>query len=475
MNGSSDAAVEATRTAASTTQPPLDPLDFDAPRFTIEKPSVRYDEQGDATDAERSAAAAHAFMHDMTRATAVYLESCIHCGHCAEACHFYVTSGDPRYTPIWKLEPLKQFYRREAGPFRWFYKTFSSKKDVTAATLREWQELLYDACTMCGRCTLACPMGIDIAGLVAQARHAMFAAGLVPHELHAVAERAEREGSPLGATPKVLKERIAWLADEHDVEIALDRPQAEILVTLSSIEIMKYPGALVALAKILNRMGASWTIRSDGYEATNFGLFSGNVDWQRDMSLRIIRAAISCGAKTLVLPECGHAYGALRWQGANMYGKPLPFRVLHISEFLADAVREGRLPLKPLQGSITFHDPCQVSRRGGATSAPREVLTALGADLREMPPAGDANWCCGGGGGVVTLHRADAHRYRAFAIKMAQVEASGAERLATSCSNCRLTFDDGRAHYDWDRKMESLLELTAEQLDARGGDGKASA
>lgn len=423
----------------------MNELDFDTPRFTIRKPAVRHDQQGSASDAERVAAAAQAFARDMTRTTATYLESCIRCGHCAEACHFYVTSGDPQYTPIWKLEV---FGRKNPGVDR----------------LRQWQELLYDSCTMCGRCTLACPMSIDIAGLVAQARLAMFAAGLVPHELHAVAERASREGSPLGATPKVLKERIEWLCDEHDVDIALDRAQADVLVTLSSIELMKYPKSLVALARILNHLRVSWTFRSDGYEATNFGLLSGNLQWQRQMSLKLIEAAIACGAKTLVLPECGHAYGAMRWQGANMYGKPLPFRVLHISEFLAQAAREGRLKLKPMAQSVTFHDPCQVSRRGGATSAPREVLASLQADLREMPAGGDANWCCGGGGGVVTLHRADEHRYRAFEIKMKQVQAAGAERLATSCSNCRLTFDDGQAHYKWDRRMESLLELVAEQL-----------
>jgi Fe-S oxidoreductase len=438
----------------------MNELDFDTPRFTIRKPEVRHDRQGSAPDAERGAAALQAFMRDMTRTTATYMESCIRCGHCAEACHFYVTSGDPQYTPIWKLEPFRQAWKREAGPLSWLY----GKKPVDAAQLARWQELLYDSCTMCGRCTLACPMGIDIAGLVAQARHGMFAAGLVPHELWAVAERAEREGSPLGATPQVLKERIEWLSEEHEVEIALDRERADVLVTLSSIELMKYPKSLVALARILNRLGEAWTFRSDGYEATNFGLFSGNLDWQRDMSLKIIHAAIACGAKMLLLPECGHAYGAMRWQGANMYGKPLPFRVLHISEFLAEAVGEGRLALKPMQGSVTFHDPCQVSRRGGATSAPRDVLASLKADLREMRPSGDASWCCGGGGGVVTLHRADAHRYRAFEIKMKQVEAAGAERLATSCSSCRLTFDDGRAHHGWDRRMESLLELVADHL-----------
>ena len=280
------------------------PLDFDAPRFGIKKPAVRYDKQGDAPDDERAQAAMQAFMRDMTRSAATYMESCIHCGHCAEACHFYVASGDPQYTPIWKLEPFKQAYKREAGPFAWIYRAFNLKSEVTAGELREWQELLYDSCTMCGRCTLACPMGIDIAGLVGQARHGMFAAGLVPHELWAVAERAEREGSPLGATPKVLKERIEWLADEHEVEIALDLPQAEVMVTLSSVEIMKYPMSIVALANILNRMGISWTLRSDGYEATNFGMFSGNADWQRDMSLRVIHAAIACKAKTVVLPEC---------------------------------------------------------------------------------------------------------------------------------------------------------------------------
>ncbi|GIX28698.1 MAG: hypothetical protein KatS3mg123_2579 [Burkholderiales bacterium] len=292
----------------------------------------------------------------------------------------------------------------------------------------------------------------------------MFEAGLVPHELWAVAERAEREGSPLGATPKVLKERIAWLAEEHEIDIPLDRERADVLVTLSSIEIMKYPQSIVALAKVLNRLGESWTLSTRGYEATNFGMLSGNTAWQRDMSMKLIEAALACGAKTLILPECGHAYGALRWEGANVYGQPLPFQVLHISEYLAAAVREGRLRLKPLGKSVTFHDPCQVSRRGGATEAPREVLRALGAELRETQDSGALNWCCGGGGGVVTIHRADPLRYRAFEIKMAQIDAQDPEVLATSCSNCRQTFDDGRAHFRWNRKMGSLLELVAERL-----------
>ena len=233
---------------------------------------------------------------------------------------------------------------------------------------------------------------------------------------------------------------------------------------MSSIEIQKYPDSMAATAKILNAAGESWTFRSDGFEATNFGMLSGNAEWQRDMSMRVIDAAIKVGAKKLVLPECGHAYMALRWQGANMYGKPLPFEVQHISEYLADALNSGRIKVRKVDKSVTFHDPCQVSRRGGATQAARDVLGHLGVDLREMQPGADYNWCCGGGGGVVTIHRADDLRYKVFKLKMDQIDEADADEPVTSCANCRQMFDDGGEHFNWKYKMGSLLEMVADNL-----------
>jgi Fe-S oxidoreductase len=440
------------------------PLEMDKERFGIQEPEARFDVQGDVADDERVRRAMVNFAKDINRTTATYMEACVHCGQCAEACHYYVQTGNPKYTPIWKLEVFKQAYKREASPFGMFYRMFNLKKKVSIEQLEEWQELIYDSCTMCGRCSLMCPMGIDIATLVGLARHGMFKAGLVPHELHAVAERAEQEGSPLGATAEVFEDRAEWMADEHETEVNIDKEKADILVAMSSIEIMKYPGSIAATAKILNALGESWTFRTEGYEATNFGMLSGNVDWQRKSTMKLINAAVNCGAKLVVLPECGHAYGALRWQGAAMYGKPLPFKVQHISEFLADVVGSGRLKVNKVDKSVTFHDPCQVSRRGGATPAPRVVMEALGVDLREMTPAGDFNWCCGGGGGVVTIHRADKLRYKVFELKMDQVDSTGAETLLSTCSNCRQSFNDAQQHFNWDKKMESLLELVADNL-----------
>ena len=81
-----------------------------------------------------------------------------------------------------------------------------------------------------------------------------------------------------------------------------------------------------------------------------------------------------------------------------------------------------------------------------------------------MSPGGDDNWCCGGGGGVVTIHRADELRYKVFELKMDQVERTGADTVLSTCSNCRQSFNDAGAHFGWDKKIESLLELVADNI-----------
>jgi len=81
-----------------------------------------------------------------------------------------------------------------------------------------------------------------------------------------------------------------------------------------------------------------------------------------------------------------------------------------------------------------------------------------------MNPTADDNWCCGGGGGVVTIHRADELRYKVFELKMAQVEKTGANTVLSTCSNCRQSINDAKEHFNWDKNIESLLELVADNI-----------
>jgi Fe-S oxidoreductase len=144
--------------------------------------------------------ALEAFMADLSPSTAAYMESCIRCGKCAEACEFYLATGQAKYVPIWKVEPFRRHYARTAGSLAWLYRAIGLKQvaQVTLADLVQWQELVFDACTLCGRCTAICPMGIDIAALVERARRGMLRAGLGPTK-HAAAGESGAAGDALSA------------------------------------------------------------------------------------------------------------------------------------------------------------------------------------------------------------------------------------------------------------------------------------
>lgn len=426
-----------------------------------EKPA--FDRQGELGDEARVDAAMRTFVRDFGVTAALHLESCVRCGLCADACHFYRTTGDPKYTPIHKLEPFRRAYFREASPLAPLLRKLNLVRKPGIDDLERWQELIYDSCTMCGRCTLVCPMGIDIAELVKEARHGMFVAGLVPERL-ALMDRAARQwGSP--ATPgEDLPDILADVSSEHGVPIPCDLARADVLVTAAPAELSEHTKALADAARVLNRTGVSWTMHQAGFDASNIGFNNGDLELQEKLTRSIVDAAVKIGAKTVILPECGHAYGAARWEAARWYGTALPVRIIHMTEFLDEMIASGRIRVKPIGDSATFHDPCQIVRRGGLEAAARRVLAALGLKLAELEDHGLTGYCCGGGGGVVSNLRAAPLRAKVFELKRRQVDATGAKRFVTSCGQCRITLETGARLAKWDKPVESLLELVAENL-----------
>lgn len=431
---------------------------MNAPRAT-----PAFDRQGEQGDEERLEAAMRSFATDFGVTAALHMESCVHCGLCAQACHFHLATRDPKYTPVHKLEPFRRAYLREASPLAPLIRALGLVKKPTVAELQEWQELIYDSCNMCGRCTMICPMGIDIAELVRDARHGMYKAGLLPQRL-ALMDRAARQwGSP--ATPaEDLPDILAEIEREHGVPIPCDLPSADLLVTAAPAELTEHTKAMADAARVLNRIGAKWTMHRGGFDASNIGFNNGDIELQERLTRSIIDTAVKIGAKTVLLPECGHAYGAARWDASRWYGAEVPVRVLHMTEFLDELLTGGRIRVRPVGGTATFHDPCQIVRRGGLEAAARRVLAALGLELIELAQHGVTGMCCGGGGGVVSNQRAAPLRQKVFALKQQQVEATGAERFVTSCGQCRITLEMGARQAHWDVQPDSLLELVADHL-----------
>lgn len=392
---------------------------------------------------------------------AVWLESCIHCGQCTTACHYFQATGESKYAPMRKMELYRRVYQREIGPFRWWYKLIT--RPIKLQDLEELQELVYDSCSECGRCTMVCPMGIDTASLVHHQRSALVAAELVPPELAALRAEQKHMGTVFGSSPDALMKMVKTIRDQCGVEIPVDKPSAEVMVLSSAVDLVANGNGLLATAKVMNHLGVDWTICSDGFESANFGLLSGDMSlWKKQVD-PIVAAAKRIGAKTLVIAECGHAYPALRWN-PMVKGEDLPFDMVYMSEYMGRMAKEGRLKLSPIQGKITYHDPCKTGRRGGAFDEPRAVLKAMDADYVELPSGREYNWCCGGGAGIFLLERATRLRDESFKIKLNQVNATGASTVVVSCASCRLNFEAGRAKNHWDKEVASLVELVADHL-----------
>jgi Fe-S oxidoreductase len=395
--------------------------------------------------------------------TAMELETCIHCGMCSEACHFYEATQDAKYTPIHKVHLVRSVYRRELSPMRWFNRLFT--REITAEDLSNWQELLFNSCTECGRCDLMCPMGIQITSGIRIGRQALAAADLMPPELRALNEEQAQKNTLLGVGTDELHEAVRELASQGIV-VPLDQPKADVLLLTTVSDLLLYRQSFAAIARILDKLALSWTIRSEAFEASNFGVLSGSQDGQMLAAKRITDAARACGAKLVIVPECGHAYPALRFDAPEQLDQALPFEVMAISEFIGREIKAGRLKVKKIGGDkkVTYHDPCKLGRHGGVFEEPRDTLEALGVDLHEMESHGTTQYCCGGGGGVMMLSASEELRRRTFDIKMRQVEDSGADSVVTSCDTCRMTFERGAKLVNWNRPVESLAELVAANL-----------
>jgi len=228
---------------------------------------------------------------------------------------------------------------------------------------------------------------------------------------------------------------------------------------------MNFPEYLSAVAKIFKQAGKSWTISSEAFEAPNTGIQIGSSDIARELVSRIVNAADKLKGSTVISPECGHAYTAIRWDGPNLIGRAYKFDVIHVLELLDQLRQEGKIKLEGLdKEKITFHDPCQIVRRGGITQEPRDLINSVSSNFVEMPCSGKWNWCCGGGGGVSANPDADDLRLKAFAIKKHQLNGAGAKTLVTSCSNCRNMLEDGIEEYEMDIEVIGLTELIADHL-----------
>ncbi|MDM8545538.1 (Fe-S)-binding protein [Candidatus Venteria ishoeyi] len=406
-----------------------------------------------------------ALREEIDAPVASFFSSCMHCGLCAEACLFYTETGNPEYTPIHKLEPMRRLWQQEFTLLGRLQSLLGLSKPVTDAELEAWQPLVYDSCSLCGRCSMVCPVGNDVAYMIRKMREGMSASGNAPEGIMGATTRAVKIGSPMGVRFPAVQAQARHVKNDTGIDIPVDVEGAEYLMLMSSMEIINFPEYMESVARIFKQAGKTWTISSTAFEATNSGIQLGNSDIAKELVQRVVDAAEKLKVKTVISPECGHAYTAIRWEGPNLIGKPFSFEVKHIVEVLDEFRTAGLLKTEGLEEArLTFHDPCQLVRRGGVIEPPRNLLKMVSQNFVEMEDNGKMNWCCGAGGGVSANEDAAELRLTAFKRKKVQLESLHVDTLVTACANCRMQLEEGLEVNQMDMPVVGLTEMLAEHL-----------
>jgi Fe-S oxidoreductase len=263
-----------------------------------------------------------------------------------------------------------------------------------------------------------------------------------------------------------MEEELQAEVGDPSATIPIDKKRAHVVYTFNPREVKYYPYLIQAAAKIYNAAGEDWTLSTESWDATNYGLFSGDDQASRTIAHNLERAVNRLGADILVMAECGHGFRSQRWEAENWLGHAYPFPVVSFVEMQAEYVRQGRLRLDARRNPqrVTYHDPCNQVRNGGVIEEPRYVLRHAVLDFVEMTPHGVENYCCGGGGGMLSMTQFARDRIAAGKAKADQIRATGAQIVATSCHNCLDQLAELNKHHKLGVKIQNLSELLANAI-----------
>jgi len=411
----------------------------------------------------------------LNRQIAGSLAACVHCGNCTDSCHYVIANpGDPTYAPAYKADRIRRIFKRHfdwtGSVLPWWVKAGSV---FTDQELEELKDIAFGKCTNCRRCSLNCPMGVDFAVVNRMARGLLVSVGVMPAGVAVVSKDQWEIGNQMGVLKEDYVETIQWMSDElvealgePGAAIAIDKPGCDIMYTINPREAKYDPRTISDAAKIFHAAGESWTMPSDGWDMTNFGLFSGDDDLGGVVARRVYEKAVELGARRVVMSECGHGYRSTRCEGPNWAGMDVPFPMESSVVTMLRYLKEGRIKVDKTRNTtpVTYHDSCNNARSCGMFEEPREVLNLVVTDFREMYPNRAENYCCTGGGGAMSMSEYTPQRLKSAKVKADQLRATGAKVVVTSCHNCVDGLVDLIRHYKLDMKVTQLVNLVSDAL-----------
>ncbi|HMA84228.1 MAG TPA: (Fe-S)-binding protein, partial [Desulfosalsimonadaceae bacterium] len=114
---------------------------------------------------------------DKYRSLKIFMDTCVRCGACADKCHYFIGTGDPKNMPVVRAELLRSIYRKDFTTAGRILGSIAGGRKLTKETIKEWFSYFYQ-CSECRRCSVFCPYGIDTAEVTMMGRELLNLLGL---------------------------------------------------------------------------------------------------------------------------------------------------------------------------------------------------------------------------------------------------------------------------------------------------------
>jgi heterodisulfide reductase subunit D len=321
---------------------------------------------------------------------------------------------------------------------------------------------LFFRCLLCGACTFTCPSGVTVDRVLELTRGEMASLGLTPEPLVALGDRIAA-GHNISGEPN--ENRLMWTDNLPDRPTGIDKERAEVVYFVGCVSAMFPRSYSVAqsFVELLEKADVDYGLLGEkewccGYPQA----ISGAPDQARATMQHNLEAVQSMGAKTLVTtcPSCYHFW---KHTYPVALGAEIDLEVKHATEFLADLLEANRLDLREDMRDqvVTYHDPCDLGRKGDIFEAPRRILAQIpGVTLVEMPENQEGSHCCGGGGNLESF---DPELSEAIAARrIRQAAETGAKTVLSACQQCERTLFSAARSQRIRVRSKDIVELVLE-------------
>ncbi len=283
--------------------------------------------------------------------------------------------------------------------------------DIRGLAQKEDKEEIYShisedvlwSCTSCNACVEECPVLIEHVDTIVDMRRGLLQSNMAPANLQATLKNVRTKSNPWGLDPNDREKWISEIKTDKDIEIKLARENKnnfEYLYWVGSPGAYDDRNKLVtkANAELFTRAGIDFAVLGNEEKSSgDLARRSGDEGLFQEMVLENIEILTNYGVKKIIT-QCPHVYNTFKNEYPEFGLEGV--EVIHHSELLADLIQEAKLkPEKPVEQTITYHDPCYLGRYNRVFDPPRFILESIpGITLNHIENEKAKSTCCGGGG-----------------------------------------------------------------------------